>query len=151
VENNKNDYPWLTCGHNRGSPTARVYREAEERRASPQQAAQATCSSDGSVLKLALMGWLPAMNDNLSDDIALLKQHLTGHQAQMNRLRRMNFGSRCERWRSVSRKLRRSSPPCRKTAMRAPVAWTTRRCRARWTRPAHANRSLNPCRAMKTA
>jgi len=41
------------------------------------------------------MGLLPAMNDNLSDDIALLKQHLTGHQAQMNKLRRMNFGSRC--------------------------------------------------------
>lgn len=47
---------------------------------------------------------MPAMNDNLPDDIALLKQRLAEQealnrllQAQLDKLRRMNFGSRSEK------------------------------------------------------
>ena len=92
------------------------------------------------------------MNDTSSDDILLLKQRLAEQealihalqeklsnrlQAQLDKLRRMNFGSRSEK---VSRRI---------AQMEADLN-LLQQCSARCVRPAPANRSLSHSHGMRS-
>lgn len=109
------------------------------------------------------------MNDTSSDDILLLKQRLAEQealihalqeklsnrereidklQAQLDKLRRMNFGSRSEK---VSRRIAQMEADLNRLQKESAVGWMTRQCSVRCVRPAPANRSLNPSLVMKNA
>lgn len=107
------------------------------------------------------------MNSSLPDNIDELKRLLAEHealnralleklkerereidhlQAQLDKLRRMNFGSRSEK---VSRRIAQMEADLtqlQKESDTFPVGWMTWPCNARCGRPIPANRSLNNCR-----
>jgi septal ring factor EnvC (AmiA/AmiB activator) len=109
------------------------------------------------------------MNSSLPDDINALKRLLAEQealnralleklnerereidhlQAQLDKLRRMNFGSRSEK---VSRRIAQMEADLKAVQKESDTlaGWMTRPCSARCVRPAPANRSLNHSPAMK--
>jgi phage shock protein A len=90
-----------------------------------------------------------ALNRALLEKLNEREREIDHLQAQLDKLRRMNFGSRSEK---VSRRIAQMEADLkqfRKKAIPLPVGWMTRPCSARCVRPAPANRSPNHSPVMK--
>ncbi|CAC9195011.1 Transposase and inactivated derivatives [Citrobacter werkmanii] len=84
-----------------------------------------------------------ALNRALLEKLNEREREIDHLQAQLDKLRRMNFGSRSEKSPAVSRRWKPTLSSCRKKAIPLPAGWMTRPCSARCGRPVPANRSLN--------
>jgi septal ring factor EnvC (AmiA/AmiB activator) len=84
-----------------------------------------------------------ALNRALLEKLNEREREIDHLQAQLDKLRRMNFGSRSEK---VSRRIAQMEADLKqlqKEAIPLPAGWMTRPCSARCGRPVPANRSLN--------
>jgi septal ring factor EnvC (AmiA/AmiB activator) len=84
-----------------------------------------------------------ALNRALLEKLNEREREIDHLQAQLDKLRRMNFGSRSEK---VSRRIAQMEADLKqlqKERIPLPAGWMTRPCSARCGRPVPANRSLN--------
>jgi hypothetical protein len=83
-----------------------------------------------------------ALNRALLEKLNEREREIDHLQAQLDKLRRMNFGSRSEK---VSRRIAQMEADLKQLqkAIPLPAGWMTRPCSARCGRPVPANRSLN--------
>ena len=84
-----------------------------------------------------------ALNRALLEKLNEREREIDHLQAQLDKLRRMNFGSRSEKVSRRIAKMEADLKQLQKKAISLPVGWMTRPCSARCGRPVPANRSLN--------